>query len=79
MDSGKSVTALSLTGLVASPPAVITGGIIQFEGTDLLSLEFEQMRNHRGRRIAYVFQDPNSSLHPLHNIGDQLIEAIKGA
>ena len=75
--SGKSVTALSLTGLVASPPAVITGGIIQFEGTDLLSLEFEQMRNYRGRRIAYVFQDPNSSLHPLHNIGDQLIEAIK--
>lgn len=75
--SGKSVTALSLTGLVASPPAVIAGGTIHFDGTDLLSLEFEQMRNYRGSRIAYVFQDPNSSLHPLHNIGDQLIEAIK--
>ena len=75
--SGKSVTALSLTGLVASPPAVIAGGTIHFDGTDLLSLEFEQMRNYRGNRIAYVFQDPNSSLHPLHNIGDQLIEAIK--
>ena len=35
------------------------------------------MRIYRGSRIAYVFQDPNSSLHPLHNIGDQLIEAIK--
>ena len=75
--SGKSVTALSLTGLVASPPAVIAGGTIHFDGTDLLSLEFEQMRNYRGSRIAYVFQDPNSSLHPLHKIGDQLIEAIK--
>ena len=75
--SGKSVTALSLTGLVASPPAVIAGGTIHFDGTDLLSLEFEQMRNYRGNRIAYVFQDPNSSLHPLHKIGDQLIEAIK--
>jgi len=75
--SGKSVTALSLTGLVASPPAVIAGGTIHFDGTDLLSLGFEQMRNYRGRRIAYVFQDPNSSLHPLHDIGDQLIEAIK--
>ena len=75
--SGKSVTALSLTGLVASPPAVITGGKILFEGTDLLSLKFEQMREYRGKRIAYVFQDPNSSLHPLHNICDQLIECIK--
>ena len=75
--SGKSVTALSLTGLVASPPAVITGGKILFEGTDLLSLKFEQMREYRGKRIAYVFQDPNSSLHPLHNICDQLIESIK--
>ena len=55
--SGKSVTALSLTGLVASPPAVITSGKILFEGTDLLSLKFEQMREYRGKRIAYVFQD----------------------
>ena len=75
--SGKSVTALSLTGLVASPPAVITGGKILFEGTDLLSLKFERMREYRGKRIAYVFQDPNSSLHPLHNICDQLVESIK--
>lgn len=74
--SGKSVTALSLTGLVASPPAVITGGAIHFEGTDLLALEFEQMRQYRGKKIAYVFQDPNSSLHPLHEIGDQIIESI---
>ena len=56
---------------------MITGGKILFEGTDLLSLKFEQMREYRGKRIAYVFQDPNSSLHPLHNICDQLIESIK--
>ena len=55
---------------------MIAGGTIHF-GADLLSLEFEQMRNYRGNHIAYVFQDPNSSLHPLHNIGDQIVEAIK--
>ena len=74
--SGKSVTALSLTGLAASPPAVITAGRVGFQGEDILELSYEQLRNLRGRRISYVFQDPTSSLHPLHTIGDQLIEAM---
>ena len=75
--SGKSVTALSLMGLVASPPGVITGGRIVLEGRDLLDLPQREIRRLRGREVAYVFQDPLSTLHPLFRIGDQLIEAIQ--
>ncbi|MDF1872333.1 dipeptide/oligopeptide/nickel ABC transporter permease/ATP-binding protein [Vannielia sp.] len=75
--SGKSVTALSLTGLVASPPGVITGGAVRLEGDDLLSANYETLRSIRGNRIAYIFQDPLSTLHPLYTVGDQLAEAIR--
>ncbi len=74
--SGKSVTALSIMGLVASPPGVVTGGAVLFEGKDLLSLPYKEMRKLRGRRVAYIFQDPLSTLHPLYRVGDQMIEAI---
>lgn len=75
--SGKSVTALSLLGLVASPPGVITGGRISLQGRDLLDLPHRAIRRIRGREVAYVFQDPLSTLHPLFRVGDQLIEAIR--
>ncbi|MFY0633420.1 MAG: dipeptide/oligopeptide/nickel ABC transporter permease/ATP-binding protein [Vannielia sp.] len=75
--SGKSVTALSVTGLVASPPGVITGGAVRLDGQDLLSSGYEQLRSVRGNRIAYIFQDPLSTLHPLYTVGDQLAEAIR--
>ena len=75
--SGKSVTALSLMGLVASPPGIITGGRIALEGKDLLDLPQREIRRIRGRDVAYVFQDPLSTLHPLFRVGDQLIEAIQ--
>ena len=75
--SGKSVTALSVTGLVASPPGVITGGAARLDGVDLLSLPYRSLRGLRGRRIAYIFQDPLSTLHPLYRIGDQMVEAIR--
>ncbi|MCO6384098.1 dipeptide/oligopeptide/nickel ABC transporter permease/ATP-binding protein [Oceanicola sp. 502str15] len=75
--SGKSVTALSVTGLVASPPGVITGGAVRLDGQDLLSTGYEQLRSVRGNRIAYIFQDPLSTLHPLYTVGDQLAEAIR--
>ncbi|EWG98765.1 dipeptide/oligopeptide/nickel ABC transporter permease/ATP-binding protein [Halomonas sp. BC04] len=75
--SGKSVTALSLLGLVASPPGVITGGRIALKGQDLLDLPHRSIRRIRGRDVAYVFQDPLSTLHPLFRVGDQLIEAIR--
>jgi len=75
--SGKSVTALSVMGLVASPPGVITGGAVRLDGQDLIGAPYEVLRALRGRRVAYIFQDPLSTLHPLYRIGDQLIEAIR--
>ncbi|MFP4262344.1 MAG: dipeptide/oligopeptide/nickel ABC transporter permease/ATP-binding protein [Halomonas sp.] len=75
--SGKSVTALSLLGLVASPPGMITGGRIALAGRDLLDLPHREIRRIRGKDVAYVFQDPLSTLHPLFRVGDQLIEAIR--
>ncbi len=75
--SGKSVTALSLLGLVASPPGVITGGAVRLEGEDTLSMTGEALRRVRGDRVAYIFQDPLATLHPLYRIGDQLVEAIR--
>lgn len=74
--SGKSVTALSVMGLVASPPGVITGGAARFEGRDLIGAPYEQIRRARGNRVAYIFQDPLATLHPLYRIGEQLAEAI---
>ena len=75
--SGKSVTALSVMGLVASPPGVITGGAVRLEGQDLIGAPYELLRSLRGRKVAYIFQDPLSTLHPLYRIVDQLIEAIR--
>jgi len=75
--SGKSVTALSVMGLVASPPGVITGGAVRLEERDLIGAPYELLRSLRGRKVAYIFQDPLSTLHPLYRIGDQLIEAIR--
>ena len=74
--SGKSVTALSVIGLVASPPGVITDGSVQFRGKELIGSSYESLRRIRGDKIAYIFQDPLSTLHPLYRVGDQLAEAI---
>ncbi len=75
--SGKSVTALSLLGLVASPPGMITGGAVRIDGADTLSMNGEALRRLRGGKVAYVFQDPLATLHPLYRIGDQMVEAIR--
>ena len=75
--SGKSVTALSVMGLVASPPGVITGGAVYFQGEDLVGAPYERLRSLRGDKVAYIFQDPLATLHPLYKVGDQLIEAIR--
>jgi peptide/nickel transport system permease protein len=74
--SGKSVTALSLMGLVASPPGVITGGGVYVGGREVLSLRDQDLIGLRGARVAYVFQDPLTTLHPLYRVGDQIAEAI---
>ena len=75
--SGKSVTALSIMGLVASPPGVITGGAVSYKGMDLIGAPYETLRSLRGDQIAYIFQDPLATLHPLYTVGDQLIEAVR--
>ena len=75
--SGKSVTALSIMGLVASPPGVITGGAARLHGDDLIGMPYRQLRELRGRAVSYIFQDPQATLHPLYTVGDQLIEAIR--
>ncbi|MFL7902013.1 dipeptide ABC transporter ATP-binding protein [Azospirillum argentinense] len=75
--SGKSVTALSIARLVASPPGVVRGGAVRFGGDDLLALPVGALQRLRGGRIAYVFQDPLTTLHPLMPVGAQVAEALR--
>jgi len=74
--SGKSVSAFSIINLI-DPPGRITGGSIQFEGRDLIGIRAREMRKIRGKEIAFVFQDPMTSLNPVFTIGNQLYEAIR--
>jgi peptide/nickel transport system ATP-binding protein len=74
--SGKSTLGHALVRLV-DPPGVIAGGHIYFDGTDLLSIDAEEMRKLRGKRIAMVFQDPMSSLSPVKKVGDHFVEYIR--
>lgn len=74
--SGKSVTALSVMGLLASPPALITAGGIYVEHEEMLSLPLSVMQRRRGAKVSYIFQDPLTTLHPQFTIGVQLREAI---
>lgn len=75
--SGKSVTALSLTRLLPSPPAEITSGDIRFQGQSVLAMKPRQLRAIRGGEIAYVFQEPSTSLNPVYSIRSQIAEAIR--
>jgi len=74
---GKSVTAMSILGLVPSPPGKITGGSIHFENKDLITLPLALLQRIRGRRIAYIFQDPLHTLNPLLPVGEQIAECIR--
>ena len=75
--SGKSVTAMSLLGLVASPPGVIAGGQVNYRNENILGVSDNRLRHLRGGELAYIFQDPLSTLHPLFTVGDQLVEAMR--
>jgi ABC-type dipeptide/oligopeptide/nickel transport system ATPase component len=75
--SGKSVTALSLTRLLPAPPAEIVGGEITFRGEAIFGMAPKRLRNVRGGGIAYIFQEPSTSLNPVYSIRSQLAEAIK--
>ena len=73
---GKSVTAASVLRLVPSPPGVMLGGSIRFDGRDILTLTHDGLRQVRGREVAMVFQDPMTSLNPVFTIERQLAEVL---
>jgi oligopeptide/dipeptide ABC transporter ATP-binding protein len=74
---GKSVTALSIMGLVPWPPGRIESGRILFDGQDLVGLPPRELRRMRGRRMSMIFQEPMTSLNPVFTIGNQLVEASR--
>ena len=74
---GKSVTAMSVMKLIASPPGRIAAGEILWEGRDLVPLPPEEMCKLRSKEIAVVFQEPMTSLNPVYPIGDQIAEVIR--
>ncbi|MBI1217117.1 MAG: ATP-binding cassette domain-containing protein [Rhodobacteraceae bacterium] len=74
---GKSLTALALMGLLATPPLHITGGTATFEGRDLLRLGSAELSRLRGDRMAMIFQEPMSALNPSLQIGEQIAEAVR--
>jgi ABC-type dipeptide/oligopeptide/nickel transport system ATPase component len=79
---GKSVTAMSITRLNPTPPAVYEGGRIMYApksggpAIDLLSMPEKQLRRFRGGEIAMIFQEPMTSLNPVYTVGDQVLEAV---
>jgi oligopeptide transport system ATP-binding protein len=74
---GKSVTALSIMGLIPKPPAKIVSGSVMFDGRDLTKLSEKKLEDVRGREIAMIFQDPMTSLNPTLTIGTQITETIR--
>ncbi|HMQ30999.1 MAG TPA: ABC transporter ATP-binding protein [Chloroflexaceae bacterium] len=74
--SGKSVTSLSLLRLVGRPGRVVEGKVT-FDGTDLLTVSEEQMRQIRGDRISMIFQQPTTALNPVFKVGDQIVETLE--
>ena len=74
---GKSVTALSIMGLIPQPPGKIISGNILFEGRDIIKMNQKELQDLRGKEIAMVFQEPMTSLNPVLSIEDQMKEVIK--
>jgi oligopeptide/dipeptide ABC transporter ATP-binding protein len=74
---GKSVTALSIMGLLDIPPADIASGEIIFDGRDLLTIPEDERRKLRGSAMAMIFQEPMTSLNPVFRVGDQIAEAVR--
>ncbi len=73
---GKSVTSLSIMGLVPSPSGQIRSGSIRFEGQELVGAPAQQMQDLRGNGMAMIFQEPMSSLNPVFTIGEQIVEGL---
>jgi peptide/nickel transport system ATP-binding protein len=73
---GKSVTSLSIMGLVPSPPGEVVAGEVLFQDVDVLKLAPSERRRIRGQAMLMIFQEPMTSLNPVHTVGDQIIEGI---
>jgi oligopeptide/dipeptide ABC transporter ATP-binding protein len=74
---GKSMTALSIMGLVPQPAGRIVGGRILLDGEDLLEKTPAEMREVRGRKICMILQDPMTSLNPVYTVGNQVVETLR--
>ena len=74
---GKTVTALSVLKLIASPPGKIVAGKILWQGRDLVPLDAAQMSAVRSKEIAMVFQEPMTSLNPVYTVGEQIAETVR--
>jgi oligopeptide/dipeptide ABC transporter ATP-binding protein len=74
---GKSVTALSVMRLIASPPGKIVSGEINFDGENILEKSQEELSDLRGSKISMIFQDPMTSLNPVFTVGSQIAETVK--
>jgi len=74
---GKSVTALSLLRLIRPPGRIEAGSSIEFDGTNLVTLDEKSMRSIRGARISMVFQEPMTALNPVFTVGDQIAEVVR--
>src|ERR1700737_1401986 len=75
--SGKSVTALALTKLLPEPPTIYEAGVILLDGQPILSMNEKMLRSVRGNQIAYIFQEPATSLNPVYSIYQQIAETIR--
>jgi peptide/nickel transport system ATP-binding protein len=74
---GKSITALSLLGLVPNPPGRVSAGQILFQGEDLVQASEKRLNQIRGNEISMVFQEPMTSLNPVYSIGEQIAETAR--
>jgi len=74
---GKSVMALSILGLLPTPPAFFPGGEILFHNQDLLKLPSDALRQVRGNQISMIFQEPMTALNPVYTVGNQLMEVFR--
>ncbi len=75
--SGKSVTMMSLLRLIPMPPGQIVAGEATFDDKDLLTLDLDELRQVRGGKIGFIFQDPMTSLNPVLTVGFQIMESLK--
>jgi peptide/nickel transport system ATP-binding protein/oligopeptide transport system ATP-binding protein len=75
--SGKSVTMMSLIRLLPSPPAEFRAGQVLLAGRDLMKMSAEELRQVRGSKVGFVFQDPMTSLNPVFTVGDQIMEPLR--